>query len=178
MKPSSGCQTIRRFEGMPNLCESPSTLISMSRLPSRLGVKDSVSSIRLPPATEEEVIMGSSVGRPKLRRMVGLIAGSVRDERYSRITSSPTEGTEGVARLMPFQLRRCGVPGRGGAGEYAVEGAGDPPRRLTLPAREARPGEAAWARRLEVKGARLVREESWKGELEGGRPKALSAYRT
>lgn len=172
---------MRRLEGVPTApsrSESPSTLMSISRLPRRLGVSDSVSSMTLPPATEEEVIIGSSSGKPKLFRTVGLIPGRVRDARYSRIISSPTEGVDGAARLSPFQLRRCGVPARGRAGEWPAEGAGDPPRRLALPAREVRPGVAASVRRLEVKGARLLREESWKGELEGGRPKALSAYLT
>lgn len=120
IKPSSGCHTMRRLDGVPaapNLSESPSTLMSISRLPRRLGVIDSVSSITLPPATEEEVIIGSSTERPRLRRTLGLMPGSVREARYSRIISSPTEGAEAAARLMPFQLRRCGVASRRRAGE-------------------------------------------------------------
>lgn len=159
-KPSSGCQTILRFEGVPtapSLSESPSTLISISRLPKRLRVSDSVSSMTLPPVTEEETAMGSSTCRPKLRRTVGLMPGSVRDERYSRIISSPTDGAEGAARFIPFQLRRCGVPWRGLAGEYPAEGAGEAVRRLPLPARERRPGVPAFANRPELKGARLRR---------------------
>lgn len=124
--------------------------------------------------------MGSSAGRPKLRGTVELMLGSVREARYSRIISSPTDGAEGAARLIPFQLRLCGVPSRARAGEYPAEGAGEAVRRLTLPAREVRPGVPASVKRPELKGARLrrvaaVRDESWKGELEGGRPKALSA---
>lgn len=149
MNPSSGCHTILRLDGVPIAAESPSTLMSMSRLPSRLGVSDSDSSMTLPPATDE-VAMGSSAGRPKLRRTVGLTPGSVRVERYSRISSSPNDGLDGAARLMAFQLRLV-------AGELVAERAGEADRRPTLPARDVRAGVPASEKRPERRLERLGR---------------------
>lgn len=166
MKPSSGCQTMRRFEGVPtgsSLSESPSMLMSMSLFPRRLGVSDSVSSMTLPPAMED-VVIGSSADIPRLRRTIGLMPGSVLEARYSRIISSPSEGVEGAARLMPFQLRRPGVPSRARTGEYAAEGAGDAVRRPTLPALDVRPGVPESVKRPALRGGRLRRAAALRAE--------------